>query len=159
MTRLQLARLVRFTLNPSQEELPDAYYVVDNKAVEPVYRPYNLLQLRQFSKERLVGMIVDYLLSEDTEGKPLSVFYKLAVAEKLLANESEVILLCISRWVHFATEYETLPAWAALAYKGDLPGSIARIRTELRSPNYDAVFQDYKMSREYLSMFWGEKLS
>jgi hypothetical protein len=88
MTRLQLARFIRFTLNPSKEDMAGAYYAVSSatiksradgsraELVDAVYKRYSVVQLRTFKKERLVGLIVNYLLDPNTEAeanRPLGV--------------------------------------------------------------------------------------
>ncbi len=141
MTRLQLARLVRFTIKPSKEEMSGAYYVVDNKAVNPMYRMYNLLQLRQFSKERLVEMIVDYLLDDPIlRGVFLDEVIRLMVAEFLLSKETTLTCRAIGRKMSTATSYESFPTWARKANIEDVPGALSDIGKQMMSEEYRDLF-------------------
>ncbi len=141
MTRLQLARLVRFTIKPSKEEMSKAYYVVDNKAVNPMYRMYNLLQLRQFSKERLVEMIVDYLLDDPVlRGVFLDEVVRLMVAEFLLSKETSLTCRAIGRKLGTATSYESFPTWARKAGMVNISGALSDIREQMASEEYKDLF-------------------
>jgi hypothetical protein len=109
MTRLQLARFIRFGMKPlTCGDMPMAHYVVDSDR-DLEWRLYNLRQLRQLSKERLGETIVEGLFKMDPD-----MFLRSDHSEVLLEwTDAELAFVkqCFYRYT-FCSGTRTVPVWS-----------------------------------------------